>query len=103
VTDTATAPVVGAVRGDLDFDAAPALRVQLNDAIAEHPGATIHVDMRLVTFMDSVGLGVLIFAYKRAVRAGGSLVVVEPSRRVRNVLETTGMARILWPSGDGRG
>jgi anti-sigma B factor antagonist len=95
--------VVVAVTGDLDHTTAPGLRLQLNETIAEHPRSTVCVDMSAVTFMDSVGLGVLIFAYKRAVQAGSSLTVVNPSRRVAGVLDTTGMARILCPAPARRG
>ena len=95
--------MVVAVTGDLDFTTAPGLRLQLNETIAEHPRAAVCVDMSAVTFMDSVGLGVLIFAYKRAVQAGSTLTVVNASRRVAGVLDTIGMARILCPAPGPRG
>lgn len=95
MTETAPAPVVITVSGDLDYTTAPGLRLRLNETIDEHPRSVICVDMSAVTFMDSVGLGVLIFAYKLAVRAGSTLTVVNPSRRVAGVLDTTGMARML--------
>ena len=95
--------MVVAVAGDLDHTIAPGLRLRLNETIAEHPRSTVCVDMSAVTFMDSVGLGVLIFAYKRAVQAGSSLTVVNASRRVAGVLDTTGMARILCPTPGPRG
>ena len=55
----------------------------------------MQVDLSEVTFVDSVGLGVLLTWYRRARAAGGSLTVVNPDDRVLRMLRMTGLTRLL--------
>ena len=87
-------PVV-AVRGELDIEGAPELRTALSDAIEEHPGEHVVVDLEGVDFIDSAGLGVLLGGLERARGAGGDLTLVATGQAVVRVLELTGLTRVF--------
>ena len=76
--------VVIAVSGDVDIATAPMLRASLADAVAGYPAVV--VDLALVGFMDSTGLGELVTAFKRAAATGRPLVLARPQRIVKNAL-----------------
>jgi anti-sigma B factor antagonist len=78
------------VSGEVDLDTAP----QLGDhALAALKDVSVHLvlDLRGVTFMDSTGLKVLLALAHRAGLAGGSLVLVAPTRPVHRILTLTGL------------
>ena len=83
-----------AVSGELDLATAPALRERLSAAVDS--GMTrVVVDLRDVTFMDSIGLAAVVHARSR-LRADGRLaLVVAPDSYAQLVLEITGMPRAL--------
>ena len=87
-------PVV-AVHGDLDVDGAPELRRALVEAIDEHPGRQLILDLEGVDFIDSAGLGMLVAGLKRAKDRGGDLVLVATGQNVLRILEVTGLTRVF--------
>ena len=87
-------PVV-AVHGELDVDGAPELRRALIEAIDEHPGLAVIVDLEGVDFIDSAGLGVLVGGRSRAKDVDGDLVLVATGHTVTRVLELTGLTRVF--------
>jgi anti-anti-sigma factor len=88
-----TAPIVFA--GDLDLVTAGALRDQILEARARGP-AEIVLDLSGVTFIDSVGLSLLVTTHNRMVDDGVSLHVVLPAR-LRRYLEIAGLIEMLDP------
>lgn len=87
-------PVV-AVHGELDVDGAAELRRMLIEAIDEHLGRRLVVDLEGVDFIDSAGLSVLVGGLKRAKEGEGDLVLVATGRSVTKVLELTGLTRLF--------
>ncbi len=85
--------LVVAVHGELDVGGAAELRGVLLEAIEEHPGRPLVVDLEGVDFIDSAGLGVLVGGLKRARDAGGDLQLVATGQSVVRVLELTGLNR----------
>jgi anti-anti-sigma factor len=83
------------VAGELDLASAPTLRDALVRAIGDHRGATVIVDLDGVAALDDTGLGVLLGSAGRAREAGGDLVVVTSSERLRARFELTGLARAI--------
>ena len=83
------------VAGQLDVATAPEFRQVLVEA--QYGGASqVLVDVAGVEFVDSMGLGVLIGAHKRArSHEGASLVIARPSERMRHLLELTGLDTVL--------
>ena len=85
--------VVVAVQGELDVGGAAELRGVLLEAIEEHPGRPLVVDLEGVDFIDSAGLGVLLGGLKRAKDTGGDVLLVATGQNVVRVLELTGLTR----------
>ena len=85
------------VSGDLDLANAWRLLDSIRGAAA--PGRTITVDLAGVAFMDSSGIGALVNGHEELARLGSRLVVVNPSYRVADVLEVTGLARYFHIEG----
>jgi anti-sigma B factor antagonist len=80
--------------GEVDLATVGALRVRLQDIQLDGPTRLILV-LDEVTFMDSLGLGVLIGAHKRARVLQGALVIVCTSAPVLSVLRATSLDRVF--------
>jgi anti-anti-sigma factor len=79
------------VVGEVDLASAPQLRTEL----AQLTGSVV-VDLAGVTFMDSVGISVLMLTQRRLVESGGgSLVLRAPQDHVRRVIELVGLRSLL--------
>ncbi|MDH7570900.1 MAG: STAS domain-containing protein [Armatimonadota bacterium] len=79
------------VAGEVDVFTAPRLR----ETLLELERDNIHhvvLDLERVAFMDSVGLGVLLGALRRARAGGGNLVLCGASERLRRLFEITGLS-----------
>ncbi len=85
---------VVAVRGEIDLFTAPELKKTLADAI-ENGATKVVVDLSETTFLDSSGLGALVWAQHRLQAAGGDLVAIDPNAAVTPTLEVTGVGRLL--------
>lgn len=89
------ADVTIAVSGELDARQAQRLRELLLGTINDQRVRALRVDCSNVTFIDSTGLGVLVLATKRAVDREVRLVLHSPSARVQQLLELTGLDKVL--------
>ena len=58
----------------------------------------IVVDLAGTTFLDSSGLGGLVWASHRMRSAGGALTVINPGEQVAKMLRVTGVERVLLRS-----
>ena len=76
--------------GELDLSTIDPLKLRLELVERDEP-ETIVVDLRRVTFMDSMGLGILVSHRLRAKQAGRRLVLVEGPKHVQDLFELTGM------------
>jgi len=83
------------VTGELDAREAQRLRELLLGTINDTNVRTVVVDCSRVTFIDSTGLGALVMATKRAVDREVLLVLQDPSPRVQQLLELTGLDKVL--------
>lgn len=83
------------LRGDLDANAAPALREHLAH-LTTRPLRLIIV-MGAVPWIDENGLGVLLGAAKRATCSGGGIALAGCTGRARQRVDTGALARVLHP------
>jgi anti-sigma B factor antagonist len=82
------------VTGEIDLATTPRFEAELSAVISEaHSPAD--VDLSGVTFIDSSGLYALIRARKQVTDTDVRLVLVNPSRACRLVLEVTGTAQLF--------
>ncbi len=80
--------------GEIDLATVGLLRSHLQDAQVDGP-ASLVVVLDEVTFLDSLGLGALIGAHKRARVLQGSLVIVCTSPPVLRILAATALDRVF--------
>jgi anti-sigma B factor antagonist len=85
-----------ALSGEVDVDAGPAVRDCLQE-LTDNGARHVVVDLRQVDFVDSVGLGVLIAAYRRLRERepAGWLRLVCTNERVIRIFAYTGLLRIF--------
>jgi anti-anti-sigma factor len=80
--------------GELDIAAAPTLD-QLLREVERDRWPTVVLDLRALTFIDSIGLRVILTAHQRIGCRGGRLLISRPSRTVRRTLAAIGADSIL--------
>lgn len=85
--------------GQLDIATAPDLHQRLAGAQVGE-GSAVVLDLDAVEFVDDLGLGVLLAAVKRARQSDGRFVVVATRPPVTELLELTGLDRVLDRAGD---
>jgi anti-sigma B factor antagonist len=85
---------VVAPSGELDLGSAGKLRSALQRSREDGP---VVLDLRDVTFMDSVGLGLVIEEHRRAERGGTDFRLRRGPEHVQRLFEMTGRAaRMRW-------
>jgi anti-anti-sigma factor len=89
-----TEEAVVALDAEVDLESAPALRQRLNDVLTAGTNRVV-VDGSAVEFIDSLGVSVLMAAHARCQAEGVELAVEMPSRRLRDTLESLGVADLL--------
>jgi anti-anti-sigma factor len=80
--------------GELDLAVAPSLRDHLNRL---HSEGVRHftLDAGGVSFIDSVGLSVLLALYRRCREEDGTISLVQPSPQIRRTFEISGVLEVL--------
>jgi anti-sigma B factor antagonist len=90
------------VAGEVTMENVAELRTVLFRAIDDVRARAVEVDLALVTFIDSTGIGKLVGARAHAISNGSDLWIVNPSPGVRRVLSMLGLLDILeTPTGTG--
>lgn len=82
------------LKGELDMASAPGLRERLLDLFAGGVRQVV-IDLAELTYVESVGLGVLVGALKRYRAAAGDLQLRGPRGQVSEVLELTSLAQVF--------
>jgi anti-sigma B factor antagonist len=78
--------------GELDLGTIDPLKLRLELVESEDPEVMV-IDLSRVTFMDSMGLGVLLSHRLRANRAGRGFLLVAGPDHVQKVFELTGVRK----------
>jgi anti-anti-sigma factor len=88
-------PVV-VVRGELDAYTLDRLSACLARVVPEAAGRELVLDVRDLSLIDSLGLGLLMRTQQELeARGGGRMVLVAPTGAVRYVLEVTGVQDVF--------
>lgn len=80
-----------AVRGELDIATAPRLRATVGDLMGQGV-RHLEIDLDGVTFIDSTGMGALLWVSNRLGAAGGDLSAVHVHGAPARTLELAGIA-----------
>ncbi|MGC5015381.1 STAS domain-containing protein [Streptosporangium sp. DT93] len=81
--------------GPLDYASSPMLKREADAALGAMDHPRLVIDLSEVTFCDSTGYGVLMYALTRVRRLAGSLVLVGTSAVMRNRLIRLGVAELF--------
>lgn len=87
------------VEGQLDVATAPQLRQTLIE-VAFSEDHRLVVDLDRIEYLDSMGLGVLVGALKRARTHDGDFVIVCANTRIRRLLSLTRLDEIIEVADD---
>jgi anti-sigma B factor antagonist len=88
------------LKGELDLATAPQLRHEL--AERSQPGVKeITLDLAELSFMDSVGLSILVAEHKKMRKLGGALIIQNLTTRVNRLIEVSGLTDFLNIQSDG--
>src|SRR4051812_40706038 len=87
------------VAGEITLENVAQLRTVLHRAIDDVRASAVEVDLSLVTFIDSTGIGKLVGARAHARTSNSDLWIVNPSPGVRRVLSMLGLLDILGRPG----
>ncbi|GLY97714.1 STAS domain-containing protein [Actinoplanes sp. NBRC 103695] len=105
ITRTATDRAVEvAPAGEIDVENAYLIKDAVAAAMAEGTPSRIELNMRDVTFIDSVGISALVSAHQVAGISGVKVVVTRPSRFAHRQLWVTGLLGLFGnpdPHGEG--
>jgi anti-sigma B factor antagonist len=82
------------LHGEIDVLTVDQVRVCLVEALDPRP-ATIVVDLTDLSFIDSTGLGALIFGFQRARDQDVKFQLAHPSRGVRQILVLSGLLEVV--------
>jgi anti-sigma B factor antagonist len=81
-----------AVTGEIDIATADHLRASVSLALsASHHVGELVIDLGAVTFCDSSGLQALVNARRACSEREIAMILLEPSRRVRDVIKIAGL------------
>ena len=92
--DRADGVVTVALTGEVDVLTVDQVRTSLAEAIADQPRSVV-VDLSDLSFIDSTGLGALIFGFQRARDAGIAFRLRRPSSGVRQILVVSGLLEVV--------
>lgn len=82
------------VRGDVDMHSSPQLRDGLL-SLATQLDNELLIDLGGVSYMDSSGVGTMVFVKRQVERDGGRMVLIGLRARVRSVLEITRLEKFF--------
>ena len=83
-----------ALQGEVDVLTVDQVRVAISDAIATRPRAIV-VDLADLSFIDSTGLGALIFGFQRCRDAHIAFRLARPTRGVHQILVLSGLLEVV--------
>ena len=92
--DRAGGTVTVRLHGEVDVLVVDQVRVALTDALTAGPRSMV-VDLSDLSFIDSTGLGALVFGFQRARDAGVAFKLAHPAPGVRQILVLSGLLEVV--------
>lgn len=75
------------IHGEIDLHNAPTLRGAIFRALGEHDVRNVSFDLSDVPYMDSSAIAVLVETLQKLRKNGGSVTLLRPAKRVRDILQ----------------
>lgn len=82
------------LKGDLDVSSAPTLQAALQQ-LMDDGKLLVVLDLEVVPFMDSSGLGVLVAAHRRLTASGGQIALANATVALQKVFQLTRTNRLF--------
>ena len=95
VHDTAGGLLTVRIRGEIDHHTAARIREGVDHLLYERRPRKFMLDLSAVSFMDSSGLGLIMGRLALVRELGGEMVVWNPAREIRAILDLAGMERLV--------
>lgn len=89
--------IVAQIDGELDHHTALLVKNKLDDMLSDQSIKNIIIDVSMLNFMDSSGVGLFIGRYKTVSLRGGKLAVTGIKTNLHKVFEVSGLYRIIRP------
>lgn len=86
--------VTAFLEGELDHHTAPAVRMEIDEAVQLNKPKTLKLDFADVTFMDSSGIGLVMGRFRTIQPFGGKLIVSNLSPQVYKIMHLAGLEKI---------
>ncbi len=86
------------IGGEVDLQSAPKLRAALDEVLKQTP-AQLVIDLAGATYIDSSGVGTIVYLKREVERVGGKLVLSGLQPRVRSIFEITQLDRFFQIAG----
>lgn len=83
------------LHGEIDHHTAVMVRTAIDNMIRDKRPQKLIMDMSLVDFMDSSGLGLIMGRYALIREYGGNLVVSNPNPGIYRIMKLAGMERVV--------
>lgn len=83
------------VKGEIDHHSAVLVRTGIDSEITLKRPKRVLLELSLVDFMDSSGLGLIMGRYALTKQYGGELAVLDPSPAVVKIMKLAGMERMI--------
>jgi anti-sigma B factor antagonist len=83
------------LRGELDTATTPALRAEVRRLFEDDRRHSLLFDLTWVTFIDSIGMGLLFASHRLCERSGGHIAIACAGPAVRSALVATGLTRVM--------
>lgn len=88
------------IRGDIDHHSAKGIRDKIDNEIFSKRPSMVVLDLSVVEFMDSSGLGLIMGRYANSKEIGANFLIYKPCKKVKKILELAGVERIMEIKGD---
>jgi len=81
--------------GDIDHHSAKSARDSVDNLIRKNNPYELELDLSAIEFMDSSGLGLVLGRYKKQTDVGGKMKIINPTKRVMQILQLAGVEKII--------
>lgn len=81
--------------GELDHHSSEQLKTKWKEQLHNQDIKHVVINLEMLSFMDSSGLGVILGRYKEVKQIGGEMVVCSISPAVQRLFELAGMFKII--------